>query len=149
MAEDSNLFAMSGRLVSPSSEDSVSSLSLDDTSTFSYCNNRSNRKLRSRLALSKRRCVDRRSSWKHSFSCEFFYILIIQWQEDFKLELTREKSQSIRGTVSVLRKTVKILSQECWCPGQDMNEAPPQHEASALPLCQLIQCCLQKVTLHK
>jgi len=88
VTSDPNLFAVSGRLVSPSSDDSVSSLSLDDTSTFSYCNSRSNRKLRSRLALSRRRCVDRRASWKHSFSCKkYFYMSCLQISNRYALNI--------------------------------------------------------------
>lgn len=60
---------LSRRTIS-SSDDSVSSLSLNDASTFSYCNKRSSRKLLSLFTFSNFRCVERRASWKHSFSCD-------------------------------------------------------------------------------
>lgn len=51
-----------------SSDDSVSSLSDEECSGFSYCNKRSNRNERSLVTFSKRRWLERRASWKNSFS---------------------------------------------------------------------------------
>lgn len=56
-------------LVASSSEDSsVSSLSEEVFSGFSYCNKRSKRKARSLETLSKRLWFDLKASWKNSFS---------------------------------------------------------------------------------
>lgn len=59
-------FAVSIRF--SSSDDSVSSLSDDEFSGFSYWSKRSNRNERSRVTLSSRRWLDRSASWKNSFS---------------------------------------------------------------------------------
>lgn len=56
-----HLFEVSRRVTS-SSDDSVSSLSLNEASTFSYCNNRSNKKLLSLFTLSSFLCVDLKAS---------------------------------------------------------------------------------------
>lgn len=51
-----------------SSEDSVASLSDDDTSGFSYSNKRSNKYDRSRITFKRRLWLERNASWKYSFS---------------------------------------------------------------------------------
>lgn len=64
----STFFRFGPSLRESSSEDSVSSLSDDVMSGFSYCSRRSMRNDRSRVTFSKRRWLDRRASWKNSFS---------------------------------------------------------------------------------
>lgn len=60
-----------------SSDDSVSSwLSESEFSGFSYCNNRSKRNDRSRVTLSKRRWLERKASWKYSFSWKSKYVYV-------------------------------------------------------------------------
>jgi hypothetical protein len=38
-----------------------------------------------------------------------------------------------------LRKTTKNFNQVSQCPSQDVNQAPPQYESTALLLCQFTQ----------
>lgn len=109
--EDAYFLTFSVRLPSSSDDSVSSSLSDSELSGFSYWSKRSSKNERSRVTFNRRRWLDRRASWKNSFSywANQKWILLNDLFEI--ISILFENLRKVKILISFLGRCIAICSQ--------------------------------------